>query len=201
MTCPYGDESFVVADYLAGRMSRPDTRAFEAHSFGCDRCFHELQRALELRAADAPMKAAPAAPAVPPVWGRWRALGLAAAVFLAVGVWLAQPLTEQPPAVPEPVYRDAVEAGEGRLAIRLEASRDGETVTLSWPPVQGAERYTVRVWTEAGEPIVEQQTSELSLVLPAASSRGPAVRDELYAQVLALDELQQVVGSSELLRL
>lgn len=199
LTCPYGDESLVVAEYLAGRLSGPNARSFEMHSFGCNRCFDELQRAIELRAAaeaESRTNAMSAAPSGRP----WQMLGIAAAVVLAVGVWLAQPTTEQQPAVPEPVYRDAVKAGEGRIALSLDVSKDGETVTLRWPSVQGAERYTVRVWTESGEPIVEQQTRELSLVLRAARSR-PSAEGDLYAQVLALDEMQQVVGSSELVRL
>lgn len=191
--CPYGDESLVVADYLAGRLPRAEARSFEAHSFGCDRCFGELQRATELRAAADAHRAGTATsrPAARTSRFAWPAVGLAAAVALAVGIWITQPTTDQQDG---PVYRDAAPSGE---ILPVEVSRSGSSITLSWPPVDGADRYSVRVWSETGEPLLEQNATEPAVELAEAHWQDAAGANAVYVQVLAVDELQQVIVRSE----
>ena len=194
LDCPYGDESLVVADYLAGRLPRAQARAFEAHSFGCDRCFGELQRATELRATAEAHAAGTAATRPAARGGRfaWPAVGLAAAVALAVGIWIAQPITDRPDA---PVYRDAAQSGE---ILPVEFSRSEDSVALSWPAVDGADRYSVRVWSETGELLLEEDATEPSIELAERHWQDAAGTDPVYVQVLAMDELQQVIVRSEL---
>lgn len=185
--CPYGDESFVVADYLAGRLSEADASAFEEHSFACDRCFDELQRATELKAAEP-------APA-PPRRTRaisWQPLALAAAVVLGVGIWLARPVIDAPPG---PVYRDGGDAAA--TVLPLTVARGGERVTLSWEPLEDADVYEVRVFDEAGNPVFEKQTAAPALEISAAEWRSDAGTGPFYAQVIALDELRQTIARSD----
>ena len=196
VNCPYGD-SLVVADYLAGRLGAAQAQAFEAHTFDCDRCFTELQQATELRAVAASDRTAEAAgsrSAPRPHWLAWPALGLAAAVALALGVWFTQPVTDRPPLPAETVFRDAA---QNRGELPLEISRKGDSVILSWPPVQQADRYSVRIWSEAGEPLFEQDATGRSIELSATGVRTQGV----YVQVVAVDELQQTIARSELVPL
>lgn len=200
--CPYGDESLIVADYLAGRLSETKGRAFEAHSFGCDRCFGELQRATELRAADG-SGAARADDPEPSSAGfpiGWRAVGLAATIALAIGIWVVQPLNDPAEEPGDAVYRDGISPpANGGLA--LEVSRHGDTVALTWPAVQRADRYVVRIWSEAGDPVLEQETSEPSLELAVSRWRDTSDSDHFYVQVVAMDELQQPIARSDFLPL
>lgn len=193
--CPYGDESLVVADYLAGRLSVEQSRAFEAHSFECERCFDELQLATELRGASEKRAAPESRPGVSRTV--WPALGLAAALVLAIGVWFALPFPEGPGMPAEPVYRDGDAATDLLQNLPLEVGRDNGTVSLSWATVKGAHRYTVRVFTEAGDPVLEEQTTNTAIDLPAAAWEEAARPGQAYVQVIALDELRQMIVQSE----
>lgn len=188
-SCPHGGESFIVADYLAGRLSGAEASAFEEHSFNCDRCFEELQRAAEVRAADT---GEPAAAAVHPRPGTttWLPLALAATVLLAAGLWLAQPLFE----TPDPVYRDA---GDGTGTLTVDVLHDDDRVILNWAPVGGVDRYEIRVFSDAGDPVFEQQSRETSIDLPVTSWQASSRAGQFYVQVIALDELQQTIVKSD----
>jgi hypothetical protein len=196
--CPYGGESLVVADYLAGRLSAAKTQAFEAHSFGCDRCFGELQRAVELRAAGHDRLSTETHDRQPVARSRrvmWPSLGLAATVALAVGVWFARPLVDETPM--EPVYRDVGDDTGGEQGLRLAVDPNDDGVSLSWVPVQGADRYEVRVFTEGGDPVFEQQTSRTSIELSAAEWQEAGRPGRFYVQLIALDELRQIIVQSD----
>lgn len=198
--CPYDGGSLVVADYLAGRLSDAEARAFEEHSFACDRCFHELQRATELRAAaesDGATAGMTDLAAARPRRLAWAALGMAAAVTLALGIWFTQPVPDAP-RPDERVYRDATQGGR---MLPLKVSRDGDSVTLSWPSVDRADRYRVRVWNAGGEPLFEQDATEPTATLPVSRWRDAAGADGVYVQVVALDELQQAVARSDVVPL
>lgn len=200
-TCIHGDDSLIVADYLAGRLSRAKARTFEAHCFGCDRCFRELQFAMEMRAA-----ASPSARSIPSlkraiVTSRpfWPLAGLAAAVAVALGIWVAQPLPRSVEAPRDPVYRDSAAESDANLA--LEVAKGGNSVELSWPSVQRAERYTVRIWNEAGDPVFQQETHVPSLKISAARLPEVTGQQRFYVQVVAVDELQQPIVRSGLVPL
>ncbi|MEX2126086.1 MAG: hypothetical protein WD795_19505 [Woeseia sp.] len=196
--CPYGDESLVVADYLAGRLSRAKTQAFEAHSFGCERCFGELQRAVEVRAAGHDKRSAEVheQPVSRPGRIIWPSLGLAATVALALGVWVAAPLLDEAETPVEPVYRDAGDDAGGVQGLRLAVERNDDRVALDWAPVQGADQYEVRIFTEGGDPVFERQTSRTSIELSAAEWQEADPPGKFYGQVIALDELRQIIVQS-----
>jgi hypothetical protein len=184
--CPHGDESFIVADYLAGRLSGAEASAFEEHTFNCDRCFEELQRASDVRAADT---GDPAAARPHPGTTMWLPLGLAATVLLAAGLWLAQPLFE----TPDPVYRDA---GDGAGTLAVEVMHDDDRVILNWAPVEGVDQYEIRVFSDAGDPVFEQQSRETSIDLPVTSWQASSPAGQFYVQVIALDDLHQTIVQS-----
>lgn len=186
--CPHGDESFVVADYLAGRLSEADASAFEEHAFGCDRCIAELERATELRAAlDADnVRTRGERPRSMP----WPAFALAAALVLGVGLWMARPLL-----APEPAYRAGDDAAP---TLDLAVTRIGERIALSWEPVPGADLYEVRVFTAAGDPVHAQRSEKTSMQLFPADWQEDAAADRLHVQVIAFDELRQAIARSEL---
>jgi hypothetical protein len=187
-SCPHGEGSFIVADYLAGRLSGAEASAFEEHTFNCDRCFEELQRGSEVRAA---ATGEPAAAHPRPGTTTWLPLALAATVLLAAGLWLAQPLFE----TPDPVYRDA---GGGTGTLAVDVMHDDDRVTLTWAPVRGADRYGIRVFSDAGDPVFEQQSRETSIDLPVTRWRASSRAGQFHVQVIALDELQQTIVQSDL---
>jgi Putative zinc-finger len=184
--CPHGDESFIVADYLAGRLSGAEASAFEEHAFNCDRCFDELQAGSEVRAADTGDQAA----ARPRPATTWLPLAVAATVLLAAGLWLAQPLFE----TPDPVYRGA---GDGTGVLNVDVTHADDRVILNWTPVEGVDQYEIRVFS-AGDPVFEQQSRETSLDLPVTSWRPSSAKGQLHVQVTALDELHQTIVRSDL---
>lgn len=194
--CIYGDESFVVADYLAGRLSPAKVKAFEAHSFGCDRCFEELQRATGLRAADPFLRGKASRQTFPTSRSRWPLGALAAAIVAAIGIWVAQPLLISG-SPSDPVYRDT---GAGAPSLTLRISTDGDLVAIHWQPVQDADHYRVQIWNDAGDPVFQQDTDEASLTIPAARLPDVTVRQH-YVRVVALDAMRQPLSRSDLVPL
>jgi Putative zinc-finger len=198
--CPYGDDSLVIADYLAGRLSPAKTEAFEAHSFGCESCFGELQRAAELRAADQDRIVSDAHmhhPVARSRWVSWPSLAVAATVVLAIGVWYATPIIDDAEVPVEPVYRDGEDNTASGQGLRLAVERNDNTVSFSWTEIQGADQYQLRVFTESGDPVFEQQTQGTSIELSAATWQDTGTPGKFYGQVIALDELRQVIVQSD----
>lgn len=187
-SCPHGDESFIVADYLAGRLPRAEASAFEEHAFNCDRCFDELQRGSEVRAAESGETAAVRRRPGPSMR---LPLALAATILIAAGLWLAQPLFQ----TPDTVYRNA---GNGTGMLTVDVTHEDDRVILNWTPVEGVDRYEIRVLSDAGDPVFEQQSRETSLDLHVTSWRAASRAGQFYVQVIALDELQQTLVQSEL---
>lgn len=196
--CPYGDDDLVVAAYLAGRLSTAKTEAFEAHSFGCDRCFGELQRATELRAANQERLATGNRAHYPVPRSRiWPSLAVAATVALAIGVWISTPLVDDEELVVEPVYRDTGDDEAEKAVLHLTIERNGDSVSLSWTGVQGVDQYQLRILTEAGDPVFEQLTSHSSIELSAVKWQGAGAPGKFYVQVIALDQLRQIIVQSD----
>jgi len=175
------DES-TAARYLAGRLTDDEAEAFEAHYFGCDRCWAEVRTARELRAALAP-GAAVGAPSRRP----WVPLAAAAALLAALGTWMLVR-----PTGGERVFR----AGGGdELEVTL-SPREGD-VGVSWSPAPGARAYRVRVVTADGALVTEQERAAPPVTL--GKEHLPATA--LFVTVQALGPDREVLASSAPLKL
>lgn len=192
-SCTRAEEGDLIARYLAGKLSDEEAEAFEAHYFECEGCWDATQRALEVRSAFAAMDGERDAAREAPGrsrWATWRPLAAAAVVAgLLVGTWGL--VAERGGAPPAEVLRGAEEdfAAEGSLI-------DG-ALTGAWPRVPRAEVYRVRLFTADGVLLLEQELSDTTVAVRAASRAD----EVLYWEVEALDELRQIVARSGLRRL
>jgi CHAT domain-containing protein/tetratricopeptide (TPR) repeat protein len=124
--CTAVEEQDLVSRYVTRKLSPEESEAFEEHYFGCDRCWSEVQRATELRAAlesgaglgQKPDEALKSAPVIRGPWRTWVPLAAAAGIAVAVGLGLF--LTSHRNAGVESLARAASAAPyrtlEGRLA-------------------------------------------------------------------------------------
>ena len=92
ITCELVDERDLDTRYLAGRLNPEEAEGFEAHFFGCERCWELVQQGLAVRIALGADAVAPQLPATASrqgkPGGRWWGLAAAAAVAaVVVGTW------------------------------------------------------------------------------------------------------------------
>lgn len=183
VTCADVEDRDLAAAYLAGRLSEDDAAAYEAHYFGCEPCWAALRRATELRAAFAV-----------PVRAGWRpapwAVRLAATITLLVGGWLVVDRFRTP--APTLTMRGSADS----LAI-LPSSRVG-IFAASWRPVPGAASYRVRLFTADGGLLLERETADTLIEVPADSVALPAGVIRIFWQLQSLDALRQPVARSPL---
>ena len=177
LTCAQVEAGDVEARYLASRLGPGEAAAYEAHYFGCDRCWTALRRATEARAAFASTEA----PRRGVRWARW-ALP-AAAVLAAIGVWQ---LTNPSPVVPPVAMRGAADS----LPLTIESGAD--SVHAIWRRRADADAYRVRGFTADGSLMWSIETADTALVAP----RGGAVR----VDAAALDRARTVIVQSALVR-
>lgn len=187
LTCAVVDERHLELQYVAGRLTPEEAEAFEAHYFGCDRCFALVRRATELRAA---------AEASPTGWvsaGRRRRaslarfLPLAAVAVLALGVllWRA-PARRQPAAA----YR----GGDATLTATSTLTTDSATVV--WARRAHADEYRVRLFAADGTLLTERATRETTLAV--ARNAIPA-GTRAFWEIVALDSLRATLARSALI--
>ena len=119
-----------------------------------------------------------------------------ALVVLAIGVWYATPITDDVEVPLEPVYRDGEDSTAGGQGLHLAVEQNGSTLSFSWSEVPGADQYRLRIFTESGDPVLEQQVQGTSIELSAATWQDTAAPGKFYGQVIALDELRQVIVQS-----
>jgi hypothetical protein len=174
-----GFDATSAARYLVGRLTEAEAEAFEAHYFGCERCWAEVRTAQELRAALRPGGATRAAARRP-----WMPFAAAAALLVAVGAWMLVR-----PSGGERAFR----AGQGdELTLTLSATPDG-SVSVSWSDAAGARAYRVRVVTAEGALLTESETA----APPALLDRERLPREAtLYVTVQALGPDREVLASS-----
>jgi hypothetical protein len=177
------DES-IAGRYVAGRLAEAEAEAFEAHYFGCDRCWRVVRAAQELRGA---LELEPARGQRTLLARPWVPLAAAAALLIALGTWMR---VRQPGA--EQVFR----APRG-AELALTASARETAVSVSWSPVPNARGYRARVVTAAGGLVTEQELPAPPLLL--AKQRLPDAL--LYVTVQALGPDRQVLVSSAPLQL
>jgi len=194
ITCEIVDQGDLDTRYLAGQLSPEGAEAFEAHFFGCERCWELVQNGLAIRsafAADLPARS-PAFAASPrrPSW-QWRGLAAAGIAVLALGVW--QVALQRDRGVPEDVFR-----GESP-ALPVAASADSASLKAAWPRVPDADVYRVRLYRADGLMAMERETTDTSVAVPLGTST--IARDTgLFWQVQALDHLRNPVARSDLTR-
>jgi hypothetical protein len=172
------------AHYLAGRLQAADIEAYEAHYFGCDRCWRSLKRATEARAAFTLVR--PRA--------RWRSWGLASAATLVLAVGTSLFLSRDPLDREQGLatFRGATDS----IAIR--SSSESGVLEVSWGRVADAERYRVRLYRADGGVVAERETVDTTLALPLDSIDATARSGALYWQVQAFDRVRQPLVGSKL---
>jgi anti-sigma factor RsiW len=173
LTCAEVDDRDLESGYVAGRLTAEDAEAYEAHYFGCDRCWRALETALAVRSAHGARRRA---------LSGVRALAVAATAVIAVAVgWWAT----RAPAPPIDTLRGGVEAP----VVRIDVVPAG--LALAWAPTTGADRYRIRVFSSDGGLLLEHLTTDTTVVL--APPPGAAFLD-----LTVLDALRDVVSASGL---
>jgi len=193
-------ENDLIARYVAGRLEGDEAEAFEAHYFACRRCWEDLQRALEVRAAFAPDDSAETAPratgSASPTrafprkrWARWGIPIAAAAAILAVVIWRggSGPVPEGP---------GSALRGEAP-ALDLRGDVRADTVIAAWSSVPNADLYRLSLHTADGALLLQRETADTSIRVLRDSIPSEAG----YWSVEALDALRKVVARSRLVPL
>ena len=165
--------------YALGRLPDQQAEAVEEHYFGCDRCWSEIERTVEVRASFDDTAAAGRS-----TTPRRLLQGLAMAAVIAIaalGLWLWTP-----PAGDGEILR----GGEGGFELSVGSSEG--TWTVEWAAVPGAASYLLEVTTRDGQSLLSLET-----VQPKADLTLPeGTRGVTYWKVQALDTMRQTVERS-----
>lgn len=187
LTCDDVDQRELDRRYAAGTLPEEEASAFEAHFFGCDRCFALVKGGAAVRASVAPASH----PASRPGRKVWRPLALAAGVVLALfGAWRA---FRPGGAIPDTTVRGLGDS----LVVR--AAFDSAGLRLDWDPAPDGTSYRVRLYAIDGAVLLEQTVDTTALritrdSLPAAAASGAL-------DIEAFDALRRPVARSPLMPL
>jgi anti-sigma factor RsiW len=197
VTCELVDEADLDTRYLAGRLTPDEAEAFEAHFFGCERCWGLVQGGLEVQSAFGSQAATPASASVaaasPTMPRRWWGLAAAAGIVLAaLGVWRLGSFSQAP--MPEDVFR----GGESPFVVTPGVT--AKVLTAVWPSLPEADLYQVRLYAADGLVAAERQTTDTTLSLLVDSLGAIRPGTEVFWQVQAFDRLRKPVARSELTR-
>jgi len=173
LTCAEVDDRDLESGYLAGRLTAEEAEAYEAHYFGCERCWRTLETALAVRSARGARRRAPFAV---------RTLAAAAIAVIAVGAgwWVTR--SAAPPV-------DALRGGGEAPAVRMHETPAG--LAVAWAPHARADRYRLRVFSADGGLLLERLTEDTTVVF--APPPGAAFLD-----LTVLDALRAVLSGSGL---
>lgn len=182
LNCDAVDMQDSVSQYVSGRFTDEQAAAFEQHLEGCERCWAEVQVALQVRAAtrssEAPSREQSGGPRLRgPLW----LVAAAASVALAIAGWWTLDSPHRP-----------VEVTRGGSAIAITASRlpDG-AVRVSWPVVDGASRYRLVVSRIDGVTLLARDTDGVELLLTPTDLPTP-----LPATVLVELRAEDALGTT-----
>jgi hypothetical protein len=171
--------------YLARELSEPEADRFEEELLADDDLAHEVQRALEIRAALGNTAATQA-----PVRARRNprlmyALAAAAGIaFIALAIpWLQRPSEA-------PVFRGV----EQRMGLEIEV--DGDELQARWAPVAGAIGYELRILARDGRVLESIEVEAAEAAVDVGGERAPGL-EPAFAEVVALDDLGQTVRRSD----
>jgi hypothetical protein len=201
LDCDLADTADLERAYLHGSLAEADADAFEAHYFACDRCWASLQRAIEQRAAFSGMAETPAAR---PTAGRrlslrpgWPLAGwpLAVAASIVLVVAAGWRLTS---ALGRQHSPDDAERGAPTTGLAVRAIAGSGTLGVAWRPVQGAQRYRVRLFAPDGTLLAERTVTDTTLAIPRDSLSARAPGGAAYWSVDALDATRQSLARSPL---
>lgn len=209
MGCP---DEHLLAAYADGTLDPADRVALEAHLSGCERCVDVIGVLGGLRDDSKPepvpdllvAKARRFARTRRPTWRRMAPQWAAAALAL-----LAVPLLVENIGVPRPDESPAQESqvrttrngptGAPTLRIlapRPEATVSRDALTVRWDPVPGSSYYDVRIVTDVGDIVVEQQVNGTTWRPTAAQYLRPGV--EYFVHVDAYSAGDKAVRSDHI---
>jgi hypothetical protein len=188
--CARADTQDFVARYLGGRLPENEAAGFESHFLGCDRCWAEVDTAVELRLANG-MGAFGSPAARRARRDAWTIMAAAAAVaVIAVGL---RELVQRP----DPFRSQSVWRGPAAGVFPLTVGTDSPgRLVLQWTPQPEAETYVVEVFAADGSSLWRRETTETTVRLGSSDlpPREPGV--SFYATVEALDSIRQSVARS-----
>lgn len=189
LTCEEVEAHALDTRYLAGTLPDKDAEAFEAHYFGCERCWNNVQRGIEVRAAEAggPSPAG-SARRLSRLTSRWSLAAAAALLLVAGGAWWM--VTQ------DAGYEDTFRAAAADAAVIVGGS--GDSLTASWRSRTEAEAHRVRVFASDGTLLLESETTDTSFAADARALRSAATGDTVYLEVRWLGPLQVEVARSPL---
>jgi hypothetical protein len=196
ITCELVDNSDLDTRYLAGRLSAEEAEAFEAHFFGCERCWGLVQQGLEVQSAFGAHTAPSGLRSDPPrsrtrTPARWWGLAAAAGIVLAaVGVWQSGHQSES--RQPQDVLR-----GDG-TPLMVNTAASSTALRASWSRLPEADVYRVRLHAVDGSLAFEREVSDTSLSVPMDSIASGSPNAEMFWQVQALDRLRHPIARSAL---
>jgi anti-sigma factor RsiW len=198
LTCELVDEGDLDTRYLTGRLSPEESERFEAHFFGCDRCWELVHQGLEIRSAlgepavrDSRIGATVSGRAGtrPRWWGLAAAAGIAA---IALGVWRLGYGPDSGRS--EDVFRGDVPS------LIVTTGAEGARLTAAWPTLGDADVYRVRLYSADGLMAFERETSDTVISVAVDSLPTKAMGGPMFWQVQALDRLRNPVARSDLAR-
>lgn len=207
LTCADVEARDLEAAYLADRLSPDDALAYEAHYFGCERCWAALRLATEARAAFAAESATEshvsrgasgfAAQPARPRSRRSLAWGLAAAAVLVVAVGIqvldapgdAGFLNEE---TPETALRGTA------TVLELRPSVVSDSLSVVWSAYPDADRYRVRLYRADGSVLFDREISDTTITVPNAALEPTSTPGPLYWQVHVLDRTRSTLSRSAL---
>jgi hypothetical protein len=222
LDCALVDREGRMVSYLASTLSADEAEAFEAHYFGCDQCWRELQQGLEIRAAltskiepasAGHLVAAAAMRRVP-----WRWVAAAATVVLVASVWrwsgspplpapslsapnvvVAPPAAAPPPhttrPVPPPAGDERALRSPSQEGLRPIATRDGNSIKVEWLVVDKAARYVLTIFAADATQVLRRETTTPTVVIEDAAVAGHS-GTRLFARVEAVSALGVILASS-----
>ncbi|MEO7138027.1 MAG: hypothetical protein ABI037_09950 [Gemmatimonadales bacterium] len=197
VTCELVDERDLDTRYLSGRIIPEEAEAFEAHFFGCERCWGLVHQGLAVRSAfqpDASLAGSSSRPVSPQPSAARRWWGLAAAAGIgavAFGVWGVGSRSED--SKPEDVLRG------DRAPFVLVPAADRAALTATWPGITDADVYRVRLYAAEGTLVAERELSDTTVAL-VRDSLQMLPGGDLFWEVQALDRLRNPIARSELTR-
>jgi len=190
ITCDLVDREEMDTRYLAGTLDEERAEAFEAHYFGCDRCWNLVHRGVEVRSTGPDPSIAKAVPkrVTRRSWMTWAPLAAAAAIAI---VWVGTRVPTAGTGGGEVLRGDAD-------SLSVAAASTNGVSRASWSRVTDASSYQVRLFTATGDVLWERRVTDTTLTIMRDSIPGSRA-GVLFWQVQALDPAGAALARSALI--